>query len=371
MLKQWGRGARWLHKCALFVKLQVQQNRALRELLMKSLKPLVKTLNQVASRNLGRALVSLFVMALCETVCISALCTPLYVRVSAGDTGAGALLLAALVLLASFAVWALFQYGFAVLLLRMVRGDYVTLGYIFYGWRTLRRSLPVALFFAAVFTVLTFALVASLFCFTDVPARLVAANEITRTVMAANADGTASAVQVATGAAFRAMPVLLVAAVGALVVLCALVQLSFLFQATYDGERNSLFGALRANWRLLSRRRLLLVRFVAVAGGTPLVIALLALFATFFIPATHETGSGSSALDAVLFLLNLIYLMYGYTALLRMYFAVPVLYEEARKSTVQVVLDDESEREKDDAVISETIALLEHGVAPSDEPPQD
>lgn len=328
----------------------------------KALKPLITTVNHVTSRTMGRALIALLVLALCETVCLSLLAAPLYVRVVTGAVGAETRVLAWVVLFASFVVWALFQYGFAVLLLRMVRGNYVTLGYIFWGWRTWRRALPVALFLAVVCTALTAAFITTLFCTTDVPARLLAAQEVVRTLTAEEAAGMTAQPLAGTAATVRIDVrgcVVLVAF--AFITLTALLQLTFLFHATYDGETSSLRAALKTNWRLLSRRRLFLVRFVLAAGGRRLLIAALALFLSLLIPATPEQGSGGGVLSMTTLLFNIVYLINGYTALLRMYIAVPVLYEEARKPQLDMTIgDDTNHSEKDRAVISETIAFLEH-----------
>lgn len=331
--------------------------------LSTSLQPLLKTLNAVVARNFGKALVSFFVMVLGEALCIYLLVSPLYAQIGAlNSAAAGAslssLIMATVVLFASFMIWALFQYGFAVLLLRMVRGEYVTLGYVFYGWRTLSRSLKSALFVAFVGVVLTAAFVFALLYFTDVPERLIMAQ---RALLSGK-----TAPETATGAVRIDFAALSVFVLSALVTLIVYLQFAFLFQAAYDDKKGSLWGALKTNVRLLRRNKLRLLCLFLKAGGRFLVIALFAMALDGLLSFTTKANE----LTAVKLLLNFLYLVNGYTTLLRMYFALPVLYEEARAPQIDVVISDDadalSEREKDSAVIAETIALLEHDTAPSD-----
>lgn len=292
---------------------------------------------------MGKALFSLFFMALCQTFVISLFVSPLYVLFLRGPDGAFSLVLAFAVVFISFLVWALFKFGFFTLLLRMVRGEYVTLGFVFYGWRALKRSLPVSLFFAFVLTAFSAALCAGLFLCTDFFDMFAAFFQAEEQAQAA----------------FHFDVKVLIGVVLAIVVLATLfLSLAFLFLSAYDTGNSSLSAALKTNFRLLHKRRLLLVRLLLTAGGRFLLIA-------FFAFALHTvlvltTGAEKSSLAKLI--LNFVYLVNFYTALLRMYFALPVLYEDARAPKIDVLIEDKS----DSAVIDETIALLENGTAASD-----
>ena len=338
-----------------------QEKRSGRKLLMK-------TLNQVALQNLGKALVSLFFMALCQTFCFSLLVTPLSLGLFRRGLSPAALQLASLVLLfLLFALWALFQYGFFVLLLRMVRREYVTLGFIFYGFKRLKKALPVALVYALVLLALSGAFLFVLLSFTSFPDQLA---DLLRSVAgsaqalpdAASAAGDPAAAPAAGRAAGASLPFdwRSPACFGgfALLLVFSLLQLAFLIPAMHDEPASSLASALRTNRRLLRKRRLLLLGLMLRSGGRFLLIALLALvlqagLTTFASPDRHGLAK---------LLLNFIYLINGYTAILRMYFALPVLYEDARRPRIDLLIEDHS----DNAVISGTIALLEQGTPASD-----
>lgn len=114
-----------------------------------TLKTMKKTLDETADTNGGKLLYSMFLLTILQTAASALLLAPV---VRGGARGAAAL---ALVLLASLA-WILLHFGFTALLLRMVRGEFVTLGFVFYGLKKPRLSLPPALLLLALLSLSLF-----------------------------------------------------------------------------------------------------------------------------------------------------------------------------------------------------------------------
>ncbi|MCR5725616.1 MAG: hypothetical protein K6G80_11075 [Treponema sp.] len=304
-----------------------------------SFRRLVKDLNAVSSRNLGKSLFAFFFMAICQAFLISFLMMPLYSRTLKGIVDGTTFVLFGLLMFASFLVWALFQYGFFSLLLRLVRGEYVTIGFIFLGFKKVRHALPVASFVAFVLSVLASLTATGIIVLTDIPSMLVSfmtAKNDAAAVSALHFDVRSAAV----------------IGVSVLCLVWLFFTFAFIFLSAYDAAGAAFSSALKANLRLLHKKRWLLFRLLLVAGGRFLLIALAAVglhTVLVFYTAENTMTFGKLAL-------NFIYLVNFYTALLRIYFALPVLYETVRRPRTEIFIEDRS----DSAVIDETIALLEH-----------
>lgn len=260
-------------------------------------------LNQCVSKNMGHALFSLFLMAICETIVLSLLLAPAAVLISQNEMTARSMALVAVLSFVSLIVVFLFQYGFAVLLLRMERSQYVTLGYIFNGFKTFRTSFPVAL----VFTISVAAVIA--LCragvyFFKQPLNLL--NQKWRPIIENSA----------------------VIAVMLLFLMLLFVRFLFVFQIRYDNQNDGVFSVFKKSMHLISHHVIDSIRFILRAGGFYLLIALIVLAADFIIP--EDSGKNFSGLSIVSLILDFIYFVNGYTALVRMYLAVPVLYDSLK-----------------------------------------
>ncbi len=109
------------------------------------MKELVARHKKVSKKNLGKLIYTLFLMSILESVLSSLLLTPL-LRSSTGDIFSYALFALGTV------IFFLLQFGFASMLLRMTRNEFVTLGFLFYGLTRPKISLGPAI----AFTVLVF-----------------------------------------------------------------------------------------------------------------------------------------------------------------------------------------------------------------------
>ncbi len=107
------------------------------------LKPLKTKLVCVANQNMGKIVYSLFLMTILQTIFCTACVAPIlkgWVRPASFEALA--------LFVVSAMIWFTFQFGFQTILIKMVRGDFVTLGFLFWGFKKPRLSLFVVLPFA-------------------------------------------------------------------------------------------------------------------------------------------------------------------------------------------------------------------------------
>lgn len=288
---------------------------------------------------MGNALFALFLTLICETVFGMLFAAPAAMLLAHESASLNDMIFAALLVFCAVVVWLLFQYGFHVLILRMVRKDYVTLGYVFYGFKKIKQTLTLALALAALVAVVTVAFVVS--------GRIVMAKlnlPIESTSAALVEKSVSDEILLRTG-------VLL--ALYALLLVVVFIRFVFVFYLRFDNPDDSVLTLLKKSMRLMRGRYLRLIRLVLRAGGHNLAIAAGAFALTLFIPATNEDGS-RTGLSVAVMLFNFVYFVNAYTALLRMYFAFPVLYTDALLPTVDETIADD----KDSVVLTETVALL-------------
>lgn len=249
---------------------------------------------------MGHTLFSLFLMAICETLVLSLLLAPAVVLISQNKMTARGMTIVAVLSFVSLIVMFLFQYGFAVLLLRMERSQYVTLGYIFSGFKRLKISFPVALVFTTSVAAVIALCRAGIYFFKQ-PLNLL--TEQSRTIVENS----------------------VVVAVMLLFIMLLFVRFMFVFQVRYDNQSENVFSAFKKSMRLIHGHVIDSICFVLRAGGRYLLIAIIVLIADLLIP--EDNGKSFSGLSVVSLILDFIYFVNGYTALVRMYLAVPVLYD--------------------------------------------
>lgn len=304
---------------------------------MTSFKQLFARLEQAVRPNRGNALFALFLTVLCQTVFSMFFLAPVVFLLLRGGMTFNERFFGYLLAFCALVVQVLFQYGFFVLVLRMVRREFVTLGYVFYGFKTIRKTLPLAVAVSA----LVFAVTAAFFF-------------VARHVVAAWWDANLSAdIMLSAQEMLRQaqVPALLLVAVYAIVLVAVGIRFVFVFflHADYPGEKlPSLF---RKSARLMRKKCFLLIRLALRAGGHNFVIAAVALCVMAGMSAA--AGADEARQVTPLFfstVINLVYLVNIYTALLKMYFAFPVLYVDAVQPSVDVTIAaDDAARTDDDA----------------------
>ncbi len=113
------------------------------------LKALRVRLESVAKKNIGKIVYSLFLTSILQSIFCYFLVFPLVK--TAKNAGAGDMLFF-LIFFAFSTICLLFQFGLQTMLLRMTRSEFVTLGFLFFGIKKPRLSLPVILPMAALLT---------------------------------------------------------------------------------------------------------------------------------------------------------------------------------------------------------------------------
>lgn len=288
---------------------------------------------------MGNALFALFLTLICETVFGMIFAAPAAVLIAHEGATLNELVFAGLLVFCALVVWLLFQYGFHTLILRMVRSEYVTLGFVFYGFKTIKKTYPLVLSLAVLISVVTGVFV--------VVGRIVVA-KLGLSVEQASAlslqEGGTTEVLLPTGILLGAYALLLV---------IVFIRFVFVFYVHADNPDEKISAVFKKSALLMRKKVFRLIRLVLRAGGRNLVIAILTFALTMLIPATNEDGSRTGLSIAVL-LFNFVYFVNAYTALLRMYFAFPILYVDALQPTIDVTITDEENSE----VLADTVALL-------------
>lgn len=305
---------------------------------MTSFKQLFARLEQAVRPNRGNALFALFLTVLCQTVFSMFFLAPVVFLLLRGGMTFNERFFGYLLAFGALVVQVLFQYGFFVLVLRMVRREFVTLGYVFYGFKTIRKTLPLAVAVSA----LVFAVTAAFFF-------------VARHVVAAWWDANLSAdIMLSAQEMIRQaqIPALLLVAAYAVVLVAVGIRFVFVFFLHADHPGEKLPSLFRKSARLMRKKCFLLIRLALRAGGHNFVIAAVALCVMAGMSAA--AGADEARQVTPLFfstVINLVYLVNIYTALLKMYFAFPVLYVDAVQPSVDVTIaaDDAARTEGDQA----------------------
>lgn len=305
---------------------------------MTSFKQLFARLEQAVRPNRGNALFALFLTLLCETIFSMFFLAPAVFLMVRGGMTFNERFFGVLLVFCALVVQVLFQYGFQVLILRMVRREFVTLGYVFYGFKTIKKSLPLAVAVSA----LVFLVTAVFF----LAARLVFSAWWDANLAA---EVLLSAQEVLRQAQ---LPAFLLVAAYIVVFVAVGIRFVFVFYLHVDYPGEKLPSLFIKSARLMRKKCLLLIRLALRAGGRNFVIAVVALCVMTGMTAAEGADDAHQMFPAFVgMIVNLVYLVNIYTALLKMYFAFPVLYVDAVQPTVDVTVAD-----ADDTAPAETTA---------------
>ena len=126
-----------------------------------------KDLFLCARKNINKIMITLFVFNIIETV-ITLFCSKLVTALAFSTPFVVTLVLSVLISLSMLTVIMLLYYGLSVMTLRMVRREFVTIGFLFMGFRKWRSVTKYAFFFAVFLLVVFSALIALLFFVTPV-----------------------------------------------------------------------------------------------------------------------------------------------------------------------------------------------------------
>ena len=279
-------------------------------------------LNQISSQNLGKIMYALLSMTILETIASFAVLSPALRLASAG---ANPFLVKAETLFLGFVavcVWLTFQFGFAVMLLKMSRREYTNLGFLFIGFRRFNPAGKVIGAFAALIALLSvIARFIAKFIFLKIkPDFVFEMPDLSSLQSAEQISEQAELLSVL--AADTLVFILIFLAVLFVLGLCVLIRFVFVFQLHFDNPSMPLISLFKKSSEMMKKNVFKLILFALRAGGKQLFIAIFLAFALNFIP------EGKSGLSILVFILDMIYFINLYTAMVRIYLTVPVMYNE-------------------------------------------
>ena len=288
-----------------------------------NLKQLMVKLNQVSSLYLGKIMYALFLMSIMETLASFAVLSPVMRLLS---NGANPLVVKAeTFLLAFFAicVWLCFQFGFAIMLLKMTRREYTNLGFLFIGFRRLNPAGKVIGAFGGLIAILSLvARFVTKFIFYKINPDF-SVDKIDLSALQ-NADQIAGQPELLSSVAVD-MLTLVGIFLGVLFVLglFVLIRFVFVFQLHFDNPSMPLLQLFKKSSLMMHKNVFRLILFALRAGGKQLFIAVFLAVIVNFIPESKTSG-----LSVLVFIIDMIYFINMYTAMVRIYLTVPVMYEE-------------------------------------------
>ncbi len=289
---------------------------------------MLQKLKDVSHKNLTKAFVSLFVLVMLQSG-ISAF------------FGGGALLLAAkksevlhfvflvyLILFAGIFLWFLLLNGFLVMLYRMVKDEFVTFGFLFYGFRRFRQFAPPA----ALCTVLTAAASGLMVLIINI------AESLNPGIINTLSEKVSSSM-------------LYLIAGGSVLVLMLLFLFPqiFLVFVRYSNPAWSVFKAAFVSAKLSLSNFFSLILFILRAGGRNMVLASF----YFGVGLTFSDDGTSFILKVLSTVFALLYFINIYKAVTLMFLSVPVFYDELVKPKIEIIVslkkdsdDDLNEQER-------------------------
>ena len=113
--------------------------------------------------------------------------------------------------------------------------------------------------------------------------------------------------------------------------LFVLIRFVFVFQLHFDNPSMSIPKLFKKSWQMMHKNVFKLILFALRAGGKQLFIAIFLAILVNFIPESKNSG-----LSILTFIIDMIYFINMYTAMIRIYLTVPVLYEEILNPRLEI-----------------------------------
>ncbi len=255
-------------------------------------------LNQITRKNFGKVIYSLFIMIITEALFTGFLTAPSISILSGESISLQQRFLAFFLLYITVIVWLIFQFGFAIMLLRMVRNEHVTLGYIFLGFKKIKVCFKYIFVFSLI---ITFAAIVTRF----------SVNYLFYRFIESQFEEVSAAV----------IQILMFLVMFFIVAFVTASHFAFVFHLHFDNPSKPVSTIFSKSFKMMRGNVLRLLAFALRAGGKNLLIVIVLALAINFIPS--ETRK---SLSFLVFFFDLIYFVNMYTAMVRIYFTVPILY---------------------------------------------
>lgn len=328
-----------------------------------TIKNLMIKMNQVCKKNLGKVIYALFLLTIIESLVTALFLFPAIKIFSEAQENLAlgeiqTRVIFFVLVFAALVVWLTFQFGFAIMLLRMVRNEPTNLGFLFMGFRRFNPAGKVIFSFSAIFAVIgivTRFITKFIFSriwpsisstFDTVSSELEQATESSATAangIAIAADSVSSALPFSLG---EATSVLfesgLFAGIFFVLSFVVVIHFAFVFHLHFDNPSLKTSGLFSKSFKMMKGNVFRLIGFALRAGGKNLLIALVFALIVTFLP------KGKSGL----FLFDLIYFINLYTALVKFYFAVPVMYEQIRTKGDELRIENSEQANTDSTQIN-------------------
>lgn len=264
---------------------------------------------------MSRTFFSLFTVALLQSAVSACFIVPSYFLLARENSGTAHFVFAALLIFAAVFLWILIQGGFCILILRIVRKQFVTIGYIFYPFRKFKLFAPLA-FLGALVLALIFAAVRFAF----------------KLILKLNPDAFSKLNEMfgEAGGVFAVAAVLLLPA------LLALFGMIFAFQFKFDNPNMSALKALNLSRRYAFRNFFRIAGFAILAGGADFLKACL-----YLVISLSFTGTSNFISGVFSFLFDFLYFLAVYRALARVCISVEIFYDELVTPKINIELPPE------------------------------
>lgn len=293
-----------------------------------NIKRLMVKLNQISSQYIGKIMYALFLMSIMETLSFFVILSPSLSPSQAASTGLGSKIFTLALAFIALCVWLTFQFGFAIMLLRMTRRQHVNLGYMFIGFKRFNPAGKVILSFAGLLALLTiaarfitkfiFSKINPDFSFTAVSIQDLQSLSENTELLSDFALNTALYMGIFIGVLF-------------VISVFTLIHFVFVFHLHFDNPHLSIPSLFARSAKMMHKNVFKLILFALSSGGKQLFVAIFLALIVNFIPEDKASG-----LSILVFILDMIYFINLYTAMIRIYLTVPVLYEAILNPALEI-----------------------------------
>ena len=289
-----------------------------------NIKHLMVKLNQVFSQYLGKIMYALFLISILETLASFILLSPALKLASSGANPALAKAETLVLAFLAIFVWLTFQFGFAVMLLKMTRREYTNLGFIFIGFRRLNPAGKIIGAFAGLIAILALiARFAARFIFLKIRPDFSFEMPALSSLQTADQVSESAPELISSAASDTLLFVAIFLGILLLLGLFVLIRFVFVFQLHFDNPSMPVLQLFKKSAGMMRKNVLRLILFALRAGGKQLAIAIILAILVTFIPEDKNSG-----LSVLTFILDMVYFINMYTAMIRIYLTVPVMYNE-------------------------------------------
>ncbi|MCR5125418.1 MAG: hypothetical protein K6B43_09525 [Treponema sp.] len=282
------------------------------------MRDLIKKHKAVYKKYIGKIIYTFFLMSILESVLSSVLLAPI-LNSSVGD------ILSYILMAVGVMIFFLFHFGLASMFLRMTRGEFVTLGFLFYGFKKPKLSFATAFVFSALFiAILYLSGVFFRFVFADLAGNaLLSASVLEKIAQSTSSvQELANTPEIQTQSKLLFYPFIIFALAFFFLVL---IPFAFTFQLKHDNEKKSVFWAMKQSviFMFSDFNYFRLIALAFVSSWRQIIITV--FMTSVFVMSLASGGTLMTIITYFFFLLNF------YATLASIMLSAPVFYSELTK----------------------------------------